>query len=302
MRHHITSDGGLPFLPAGERLDDYVIERPLAGGGFSLVYLAHRAADRKQVAIKEYFPRKLAARAENRAIVPHDDEATRTFSRGLMHFMEECKVLAKLKHPNILDVQSFFQANGTAYLVMSFCYGRILSDYLTEKKGRLSETFLLHLFYALLDGLKAIHDAGLLHLDIKPQNILIRPGGSPLLLDFGAVQPYPNSLTWKPGKVQTKGFSPIEQYSSRHGTVGPWSDLYALGATMRSCLDGKAPPPAQQRLEEDPLPPALASYGRAYSSELLGAIDWAMTVDLAKRPHSVDELRYMLPAIQGDTV
>lgn len=298
MSHHPAFDQGLPYLPAGTKLDDYIIERPLGGGGFSLVYLARRLADQQQVAIKEYFPRKLAVRADNKAIIPHgDDESARAFSRGRMHFLEECRALARLKHPNILDVQSFFQDNGTVYLVMSFCYGRSLSDYLTEKKGRLSEAFLLHLFYALLDGLKAIHDAGLLHLDIKPQNILIRPGGSPLLLDFGAVQPYPNTLAWKPGNVLTKGFSPIEQYSSCHGTIGPWSDIYALGATMRSCLDGKAPPPAIQRLEEDALQPAVIAYGRTYSAALLQAIDWAMAVEQAKRPHTVTELRYMLPSL-----
>ncbi|BBL69555.1 serine/threonine protein kinase [Methylogaea oryzae] len=300
MNHHASPANGLPYLPRGTEIDDYVIERPLGGGGFSLVYLARGAADHRQVAIKEYFPRKLASRAQNHAIVPTDEESARAFSRGLMHFLEEAKVLARLKHPNILDVRSFFQANGSAYLVMSFCYGRILSDYLTEKKGRLSETFLLHLFYALLDGLQAIHAAGLLHLDIKPQNILIRPGGSPLLLDFGAVQPYPNSLTWKPGKVLTKGFSPIEQYSSRHGTIGPWSDIYALGSTMRSCLDGRAPPPSIERLKEDPLQPASAIYAKTYSPPLLQAIDWAMAVEQAKRPQTAAELRYMLPAIQDN--
>lgn len=295
MSHHRSSDTSLPYLPSGTEIDDYVIERPLNGGGFSLVYLARRSADNQQVAIKEYFPRKLASRDGNMAITPNDEEAARSFSRGLMHFMEECRVLARLKHPNILDVQSFFQANNTAYLVMRFSYGRILSDYLTEKHGRLSEAFLLNLFYALLDGLAAIHDAGLLHLDIKPQNILIRPGGSPLLLDFGAVQPYPNTLTWKPGKVLTQGFSPSEQYSSRHGSIGPWSDIYALGATMRSCLDGKAPLAADQREENDTLTPSAIAYSKVYSAALLKAIDWAMAVNHAARPQTVAELRDELP-------
>lgn len=293
-QHHLPTDS-LPYLRPGTVVDDYVIERPLSGGGFSLVYLARSLADQQQVAVKEYFPRKLAARSDNSQVVPNDAGAARAFSRGRQHFLEEAKVLARLKHPNILEVQSFFQDNGTVYLVMSFYYGRSLSDYLTEKKGRLSETFLLHLFYALLDGLQAIHDAGLLHLDIKPQNILIRPGGSPLLLDFGAVQPYPNTLSWKPGKVLTKGFSPIEQYSSQHGSIGPWSDIYALGATMRSCLDSKAPPPATQRVRDDTLPPAVTTYSRVYSVELLEAVDWAMSIEHTKRPQTAAELRYMLP-------
>ncbi|TAN48110.1 MAG: serine/threonine protein kinase [Methylococcaceae bacterium] len=295
MNHrHFSSGDNLPYLQANTPLDDYVIERPLSCGGFSLVYLARRTADQQQVAIKEYFPRKLATRSDELIITPNDAEAARAFTRGRQHFLEEAKVLAKLKHPNILDVQSFFQCNGTAYLVMSFCYGRNLADYLTEKQGRLSGVFLLNLFRSLLDGVYAIHKAGLLHLDIKPQNILIRPGGSPLLLDFGAVQPYPNTRTWSPGKVLTKGFSPIEQYSSRHGNIGPWSDIYALGATMRSCLDSKAPPASTQRLESDSLPPAATAYHPPYPLPLLQAIDWAMAVVLDQRPQTIEELRYLL--------
>lgn len=295
MNHrHFSSGDNLPYLQAGSRLDDYVIERPLSCGGFSLVYLARRVIDQQQVAIKEYFPRKLASRSAELNITPNNAEAARAFTRGRQHFLEEAKVLAKLKHPNILDVQSFFQCNGTAYLVMNFCYGRNLADYLTEKQGRLSGTFLLNLLRSLLDGIQAIHMAGLLHLDIKPLNILIRPGGSPLLLDFGAVQPYPNTRTWSPGKILTQGFSPIEQYSSRHGGIGPWSDIYALGATMRSCLDGKAPPASTLRLENDSLPSAAATYHPPYPLPLLKAIDWAMAVTHSERPQTVEELRYVL--------
>jgi serine/threonine protein kinase len=282
------------YLPAGSAVDEFVIERALAGGGFSLVYLGQRLADRKPVVIKEYFPRKLALRAPDQTVQPRDDESRRHLNRGLMHFLEEARVLVRLKHPNLPEVLSFFQANATAYLAMTYCYGRVLTEYVMGRSGRFSEQFLLRVFGALLDGLEEIHSHGLLHLDITPQNILIQPGGNPILLDFGATRPYPNTLNWKPGKVLSKGFSPVEQYSNE-SQLGPWSDLYAFGATLRACLDGGAPPSAPERARNDTLEPAAKAHAQYYSSELLAAIDWAMSLAPEQRPQSGAELRAALP-------
>lgn len=150
----------------------------------------------------------------------------------------------------------------------------------------MSEQFLHQVFPPLLDGIRAIHDHGLLHLDIKPHNVLIRSGGDPLLLDFGACQPYPYVERARFGKVLSNGFSPIEQYDA-HGVLGPWSDIYATGATMRMCLDGHFPPSALERAERDPLVPASKAFRRKYSPALLEAIDWAMAVAPKDRPQSV---------------
>jgi serine/threonine protein kinase len=148
-------------------------------------------------------------------------------------------------------------------------------------------------FPVLLDGLRMIHQNGLLHLDIKPQNILIRSGGDPLLLDFGASQPYPYEEHTRIGKVLTNGFSPIEQYQD-DGALGPWSDIYAIGATMRMCLDGVPPPPAPIRAERDTLMPATKAFKRRYPQDLLQAIDLAMIVDPAQRPQSIEEFSQLL--------
>lgn len=280
-------NGGF-FLEPGTLIDQYIIERPLAGGGFSSVYLARQLDDQMQVAIKEYLPRRLAHRNEQHEVVPNDEEARWHFQRGRKLFLEEAKVLTRLKHRNIVEVLNFFKANATVYLVMTFEYGKILGEYLLkEKKGGLSEQFFYQVFPTLLDGVRMIHENGLLHLDIKPHNILIRSGGDPLLLDFGASQPYPYTERARIGKVLSTGFSPVEQYDA-NGVLGPWSDIYAIGATMRMCLDGAFPPAAPDRAEKDTLVPAAKTFRRRYSQGLLEAIDWAMAIAPEERPQSVE--------------
>ena len=162
------------FLPPGTVVDQYIIERPLAGGGFSSVYLARQLVDQTQVAIKEYLPRRLAYRTERREVAPNNEESRRAFQRGRQLFLEEAKVLARLKHRNIVEVLNFFRANATVYLVMTYEYGKVLGDYLLkEKKGGVSEQFLLMVFPPLLDGMRVIHENGLLHLDIKDRKSVV---------------------------------------------------------------------------------------------------------------------------------
>lgn len=282
------------FLEPGTIIDSYMIEKPIAGGGFSSVYLARQLSDQTQVAIKEYLPRRIAHRTWGNLVVPNNDTKRALFFRGRRLFLEEAKALARLKHRNIVEVLNFFQQNSTVYIVMTYDYGKNLAYYIRDKKGSLSEQFLLIVFSNLLDGIKTIHEHNLLHLDIKPDNILIRPGGDPVLLDFGAVHPFPASTKWTLGKVLSQGYSPPEQYPS-DGVVGPWSDVYAVGASMRTCIEGKPPPPALQRKENDILSLAVNTFKKRYSRELLEAIDWALEIEPMVRPQSVDELLGVLP-------
>jgi len=280
-----------PALAPGTRLENYLISNKLGGGGFSIVYLAKEEESGEQVAIKEYMPRKLAYRGEDGcSIHPLDDKAAESFAHGRRLFFQEANTLASIKHPNIINVQNFIQANGTIYMVMEYVKGVNLLDYIRRHKGGLSEKFLYHVFIPLLDGLKLIHDKGLLHMDIKPANIHLRPGGSPVLLDFGAVHEMQQSRKYQPGQVLTLGFSPVEQ-STAGGYVGPWTDIYAIGATMRACIEGVSPPPAEQRrMDENTMKPAADAFKKGYSKNLLAAIDWAMEIDPMYRPQSVDEL------------
>lgn len=280
------------YLQTGTIIDHYMIERELAHGGFSSVYLARQREDQVQVAIKEYLPRKLAHRTWNNVVVPNSEDHRAMYMRGRALFFEEAKVLASLKHHNIVEVINFFQANETVYMVMTYDYGITLDKILLRRSLPISGEFLSSVFSQLLNGVKVIHDHQLIHLDIKPANILIRPDHDPLLLDFGAIRKYPAQAS-NNAKVLSNGFSPVEQYD-KHGNLGPWSDIYAIGASMRACLDYKVPPSSVDRLKHDPLPLAAKIYKRKFPEYLLQAIDWAMAVHPEDRPQSVADLQQAL--------
>jgi len=281
------------YLQTGTIIDQYVVERELAHGGFSSVYLARQIKDQFQVAIKEYLPRKFAHRTWSNKVVPNSEEAATLFKRGRVLFFEEAKVLSTLKHPNIVEVIGFFKANSTVYMVMTYDYGVTLDKLLRNKSLSVTEDFLLTLFNSLLAGLSHIHSQQYIHLDIKPANILVRPGNDALLLDFGAIQSFPKSHLGKQTKILTKGFSPIEQHNLS-AQLGPWTDIYAVGASMRTCLENKAPVPAQERLRQDTLAPAAKAFHKKFPGYLLKAIDWAMALQPEDRPQSVAELQQAL--------
>ena len=281
------------YLQSGTIIDQYMIERELAHGGFSSVYLARQLADQFQVAIKEYLPRKLAHRTWNNLVIPNSEEAKVLFMRGRALFFEEAKVLAMLKHHNIVDVINFFQANDTVYMVMTYDYGITLDKILHKRSLPINEEFLLTVFQLLLTGIEAVHQKGLVHLDIKPANILIRSDNDPLLLDFGAIRKITLDPQRNRAKVLTNGYSPIEQYDNQ-GSLGPWSDIYAVGASMRACLDFKIPMSSPDRVKQDDLPPAVKVHKRHFPEYLLKAIDWAMAVFPEDRPQNVTELQQAL--------
>jgi serine/threonine protein kinase len=283
----------LDSLKAGTLLDGYRLEKTLGGGGFSVVYRARQLNNDRPVVIKEYIPNKLAKRDRSGQVRARNEDTEGRFKRGRKLFFQEASTLATLKHTNIVDVFNFFQANGTVYMVMEYQPGENLQHYLQARRGGLSETFLRTVFPPLLDGLELIHQSDLLHLDIKPGNVHIQRGGQPLLLDFGAVHGFPQSRQEQPGQVISPGFSPIEQYDTR-GYVGPWTDLYAIGATMRACIEGQPPLNARRRHERDDLKPAQFAFRGRYADNLLRAIDWAMEVDPLLRPQNVAQFREAL--------
>ncbi len=279
-------------LSRGYLLDSYRIERVIGGGGFSFVYLAYHIRTKAKVVIKEYFPHDLVDRIPGGRVAPINSDTLRQFQLGLKRFFSEGMALSKLEHPNIVHVSNFFRSNGTVFMVMDFEQGRDLRWFIKRTKGRLGQQFLLAVFPKILEGLRELHSFDFLHLDIKPANILLRASGHPLLLDFGAVQHLRPGEQSTGVQTLTHGYAPPEQYEE--GAMGPWSDLYSVGMTMRMCITGKAPPSARQRLDGENLVPVSKTHGRKYSHEILEAIDWAVELEQHRRPQDADALLQLL--------
>jgi len=279
-------------LPAGSTLDCYRVLRLIGQGGFSLIYLAEDEETHEEIAIKEYFPKAFGERSSHGDVLVNNPKKKMSFERGRRLFYQEAQTLAQLDHANIVRVRNCFHANGTAYLAMDHEPGKNLGTYLKKRRGGLSTRFIMNVFPPLLEALDALHASGNLHLDIKPSNVHLRPGGNPLLLDFGAAYQL-DSVGVKKAQVVTPGFSPLEQYALS-SEVGPCSDMYATGASMRACIEGKAPPSAVERNAGKLLKPAVEAFGKHYPQKLLEAIDWAMQVEAVDRPQTASELHEAL--------
>lgn len=273
-------------LPAGHAVQEYRIEKLLGVGGFGLTYLAIDQNLDLRVALKEYLPGDFALRAPDQSIVPRSEDSAETFAWGKRRFLDESRTLASFHHPNIVRVMRFFEASGSAYMVMEFVAGSALSEWMLRRRP-LAEAQLAGLVRPLLEGLEVVHRAGYMHRDIKPANIYMRDDDSPVLIDFGSARQKASELT----AVVSPGYAPFEQYHT-HGKQGPWSDLYALGGVLYWIVTGNPPLEAAARIRKDTMPPAVQTGDRRiYRSEFLAAIDWALSPNEEDRPQSVPEWR-----------
>jgi serine/threonine protein kinase len=290
-----AAQGDAASLPAGLRLADYVIERPLGGGGFGITYLARDSNLQLPVAIKEYFPSDLVTRGGDNSVKVRTSnmEHQEQYDWGLERFLDEARALATFRHPNIVRVLRYFRENGTAYIVMEYESGLPLKRWVPQN-APLSQRSLLSIIYPLLDGLEAVHKTGFLHRDIKPDNIYVRADGTPVLLDFGAARRV--SANKDLTNIVSPGFAPFEQYHSQ-GNQGPWTDIYSLGAVMYWMTTGRKPLESASRVKQDAMLPASSlADAHVYGDPLLAAIEWAMHPDEGRRPQAVSLFR---AAIQG---
>lgn len=286
-------------LPTGYELGDYTIESVLGQGGFGITYLANDRQLGTRVAIKEYFPNTLASRDDEwniRCRSDIDEPARKMFAWGLTQFLKEARALGQFKHHNIVRVLRFLEANGTAYMVMEYESGQSLARQLSMRGNGLSQPALLRAFVPILNGLQAVHVAGLLHLDIKPGNIYLRTDESPMLIDFGSVRPTtPDGENIQPVTL-TPSYAAVEQYPGQ-GQEGPWTDIYSIGASMYRCITGAQPIGSFKRYDAvrtykpDPLTPLVDIRPDGYSDFVLNCVDWAMQIYPKNRPQSARELQ-----------
>ena len=279
-------------LPEGTELQKYRILRVLAAGGFSFVYLAHDEKE-QPVAIKEYLPSTLALRVNGAAHPQVSSDDLAKFRFGMKCFFDEAAALARLNHANVMRVLDFFRANETVYLVMRYERGRTLAEHIRNRRGELEELWVRNTFAQLLDGLREVHKEKLLHSDIKPANIYVRNDGTPLLIDFGAARQMLSAEGVNLPPTYTPGFAPPEMHEKRE-RLGPWSDIYSIGATMYSCFAAVAPQPANLRLLDDQVVPASVAWAGKHDADLLKIVDWCLRLDHLQRPQSVLALQKAL--------
>lgn len=280
-------------LPDGFQLNGYTIDRRLSLGGFSIVYLAHDNHLR-QYAIKEYLPNTLALRSNGEIRPEIPEEHLGLFRHGLKCFFEEGKALSRLSHPNVVRVTDFFRANDTVYLVMKYLNGCTLQVYSRKSQNATDEFFLRNLFFHLMSGLRMVHAQKLLHLDIKPANIYVCANKVPILLDFGSVRKALAKAQTSPiSPMYTPGFASPEHYGNRED-IGPWSDIYGVGATLYACLSKSTPQPADERLKDDQLQSAAKRWKGEFSPLFLETIDHCLRLDHRERPQSAFTLQKTL--------
>jgi predicted alpha/beta-hydrolase family hydrolase len=289
-------------LAIGSRLESYEIRDVLGVGGFGITYKGYDHSLHCDVAIKEYLPHGLALRTpDGTTVVPKSKNDEKYYEYGLKRFLDEARILAKFKERAIVRVSRFLEANGTAYLVMDYEDGESLAEYL-NRSGVLNEGEIRAVLVPILEGLRAVHDKDVLHRDIKPGNIFLRRDGPPVLLDFGAARQALGEQTRTMTGIVTPGYAPFEQYGAL-GRQGPWTDLYALGATLYHCATGRAPVEAPDRiaaLQEgapDPMKPAREAGAGRCAPELLAVIDWMLAPNARDRPQSADEALARLGAL-----
>lgn len=281
-------------LPPDTAIGGYRVLRRLSAGGFGVVYLALNA-EGQQVAIKEYLPAALVTRAPGDLLPQVPPEKLSLYRLGLKSFFEEGRSLAQISHASVVSVLNFFRENETVYMVMNYLEGASLQDFIVTARDLKAEkvfreSTIRSLFDEVLRGLRIVHQHKMLHLDIKPANIFITDDNKAVMIDFGAAR----EVLSKEGNfirpMFTPGFAAPEMYR-RDSQMGPWTDIYAIGACIYACMQGFPPNEAPQRSDKDRLALALTKLRGVYSDNLIEVVEWCMALDPLTRPQSVFALQ-----------
>ncbi len=287
-------------LPDGLALGGYRIVKKIAVGGFSIVYLADDI-DGRQVAIKEYLPASIARRRDGQLAPVIDVANIELYRLGMKYFFDEGRALAAIVHPNVVRVLNFFRANDTVYMVMGYEQGHSLQEHITRRRQQqrrplVSERTIRLVFLQVMDALREVHMHKLLHLDLKPANIYLREDGTPILLDFGAARQTLHADQSQLHPMYTPGFAAPELHA--RGELGPWTDIYSIGASIFCCMLGVPPPSASERRQEDKLKASFDVLHAFYSEALVGLVQRSLALDPLARPQSIYALQKLIRPAQ----
>lgn len=287
-----TKDHALA-LPPGYRLEGLEFAGVIGQGGFGITYSAVEISVGRRVAVKELLPESIATRLGGSTVQPLGSGRKDDWEWARQRFLEEASILARFTHPAIVGVQRLIEANGTVYVVMDFIEGESLGQRWNRIGCEQSEKDLMELMGPLLDGIEEIHAQGLLHRDIKPDNVLVNHRGQSVLIDFGSAREAVGHRTVSMTSIVSHGYSPIEQYQTR-GRMGPWTDIYALGAVMYRGITGEKPPMAADRILDDDYQSLITRGFEKFGVSVLGGIDWALRTRPEERPRTVKQWREVL--------
>lgn len=273
----------------------YLLGAPLGKGGFGITYIAMHLPDEKIVAIKEFFPANLAVRdTDNETVVPADDTKAVYYRTGMKSFSEEGRILYLLSDiEHVVHVAEQIQANNTTYLVMEYVPGISLKKYMKQQQKLFSEQETLTLMQPILIALQAMHQKGILHRDISPENLMLSPDNTLTLIDFGAARTFSRSDDDNLTVILKRGYAPEEQYHS-NSRQGPWTDLYAVCAVMYQMLTGILPQEASARAEEDHLTPISRIEGLSLSPSTCAALEKGLQMDPMERYPDIGALMKVL--------
>ncbi len=280
-------------LAPGTRLSEYEVRSVLGSGGFGIVYLAWDHGLQREVAIKEYMPATLAGRGPDLSVSVRSDATATTFALGLKSFVNEARLLAQFNHPSLVKVHRFWEAHNTAYMVMPYYRGRTLRHVRASMSEPPGDVACRHVLRALMSALDVLHREDVFHRDIAPDNILLCDDSTPVLLDFGAARKVIGEGNQALTSILKPHYAPLEQYADQRSLrQGPWTDLYALGATLYYFVTGEEPIAAASRAVHDDQP-RLSEYAEHgdLSPLVASVIDWMLALKPMHRPQSVQAVR-----------
>ncbi|MDT0139566.1 serine/threonine-protein kinase [Acidovorax sp. PRC11] len=285
--------GSANCLGPGVQVGEYRLSDVVGEGGFGIVYKARDLSLDRIVAIKEYMPATLAGRKDGSEVHVRSQHRG-AFDAGLRSFINEARLLAKFSHPALVHVYRFFEANGTAYMVMQYYEGQTFRSFLAQQPV-MDEAWLSAVLVPILDVLEMLHAADCYHRDIAPDNIFLQESGMPVLLDFGAARRIIGDMTQALTMVLKPGFAPIEQYVDDGAMPqGAWTDIYQLGAVLYQAITGRPPATSVARMINDPLIALTPENCPGFSARFLQGVQSALAVKPQDRPQTIAELRQQL--------